>query len=121
MKKQLIGLLLGIALLILGFVLLTLTGCAAEETPENPMVAATTYPVYQFTEAICDGTGIQVERVITDSVSCLHEYSLSVRQVEAIEKADAVILSGAGLEEFMNDALSNAAVAIDASAGIALL
>ncbi|MBS6367625.1 MAG: zinc ABC transporter substrate-binding protein [Clostridiales bacterium] len=118
---KLIGLFVGIALLILGFLMLPLTGCSSAEEPERPMVAATTYPVAQFTQAICAGTDIEVERVITDSVSCLHEYSLSVRQAEAIERADAVILSGAGLEEFMNDALSNAAYVVDASSGIALL
>ena len=87
MKKQLIGLLLGIALLILGFVLLTLTGCAAEETPENPMVAATTYPVYQFTEAICDGTGIQVEHSFFDlRYPFWHDHGLTIRDCELTDK-----------------------------------
>ena len=45
MKKQLIGLLLGIALLILGFVLWKINGSAAEETPESNIHEAATDPV----------------------------------------------------------------------------
>lgn len=121
MKKQFFGLVLGVVLLAVGMVMLTRTGGMKTPHSEAPTIAATTYPVAQFAEAVCQGTDIEVERVITDSVSCLHEYSLSVRQAEAIETADAVILSGAGLEEFMEDTLANAAYVIDASAGIALL
>ena len=97
---------------------LFLVGCAAP-APEAD-IAATTLPVYEFTSRLCEGTGLTVPRLITESVSCLHDYSLSVRQVKAVESADTVVLSGAGLEEFMHDLLAGREV-IDASAGIPLL
>ena len=97
---------------------LFLVGCAAP-APEAD-IAATTLPVYEFTSRLCEGTGLTVTRLITESVSCLHDYSLSVRQVKAVESADTVVLSGAGLEEFMHDLLAGREV-IDASAGIPLL
>ena len=104
-----------LAVLIL---ILFLVGCAAPA--EQADIAATTLPVYEFTSRLCEGTGLTVTRLITESVSCLHDYSLSVRQVRAVESADTVVLSGAGLEEFMHDLLSGRNV-IDASTGIPLL
>ena len=58
---------------------------------------------------------------MTENVSCLHDYTLTVRQMRSIEGAEVVVLSGAGLEEFLGDALSSAETVIDSSAGIPLL
>jgi ABC-type Zn uptake system ZnuABC Zn-binding protein ZnuA len=84
------------------------------------MVVATTLPVYDFTVALCQNTDITVERLINESVSCLHDYSLSVSQVKAVESAEIIVCSGAGLEDFLSDLLENS-VKVDASAGISLL
>lgn len=97
---------------------LTLAGCAAKEPPAQ--IAATTLPVYEFTSRLCQGTDLTVTRLVTEEVSCLHDYSLNVRQVKAAEAADVIIISGAGLEEFMEDLLAGRE-AIDASEDIALL
>ena len=102
---------------ILIFTLL-LSGCTAEEAPAQ--IAATTLPVYEFTSRLCDGTGITVSRLVTENVSCLHDYSLNVRQVKAAEAAEVIVISGAGLEVFMEDILHNKAV-IDASVNIPLM
>lgn len=96
---------------------LLLGGCA-KKVPAQ--IVATTAPVYNFTSALCEGTPLRVSQLVTEPVSCLHDYTLKVEQVKAVEKAETVILSGAGLEEFMDDILSGKA-AIDASSGIALL
>lgn len=85
-----------------------------------PDITATTLPVYEFTQALCQGTGLTVGRLITESVSCLHDYSLNVDQVKQAEGADTIVISGGGLEEFMEDILDPAKT-IDASEGIALL
>ena len=100
-------------------ILLLLSGCAAEAP--TAQVAATTLPVYEFTSRLCQGTGITVTRLVTESVSCLHDYSLNVRQVKAVEGAQLVVTSGAGLEEFMEDLLTQKEAVIDASSGISLL
>ncbi len=107
MKKLLITLLL----------CLSLGGCAAQAPAD---IAATTLPMWQFTCRLTGGTDLTVTRLVTENVSCLHDYTLTVRQMQAIEAADVVVLSGAGLEEFLADALGSAAV-IDASEGIELL
>ncbi len=95
-----------------------LPGCGS--TPRTDL-AATTLPVYQFTTLLCRGTGLTVARLVTESVSCLHDYTLQVRQMKIIEGADVVVLSGAGLEDFLSDALTAAKTTIDASQGISLL
>lgn len=104
--------------LILALLIGMLGGCAREEDPAD--IAATTLPVYQFTTMLVEGTGLTVTRLVTESVSCLHDYSLNVDQVKAVEAADLVVISGAGLEDFMQDVLKGKKV-IDSSAGIKLL
>ncbi len=81
-------------------------------------IVATTKPVYDFTVYLCEGTGISVSRLITENVSCLHDYTLQVNQMQAIESAQAVIISGVGLEDFLQDVLINANNIIDASENI---
>jgi len=105
-------------LLIIVALCLLLGGCAPEPSPD---IAATTLPVWQFTCRITQGTDLTVTRLVTENVSCLHDYTLTVRQMKAIEDAEVIILSGAGLEDFLEDALHGADSVIDSSAGIPLL
>ena len=77
-------------------------------------------PVYDFANRICEGTGIRVTRLITENVSCLHDYTLQTGQMRAIESADLVLINGAGLEDFMEDALEKASVVVDTSHGLEL-
>ena len=95
-----------------------LCGCAG--SAGNARIAATTLPVWEFSTRLCAGTPITVTRLVTEQVSCLHDYSLNVRQVKAAESAETIVISGAGLEDFLQDLLVNASV-IDASEGIDLL
>ena len=97
---------------------LLLGGCAPQG--EYAQVAATTGPVYHFTAELCRGTGLTVARLVTEEISCLHDYSLNVRQAKAAEAAEVIVISGAGLEEFMEDILHHKQT-IDASADIPLL
>ena len=78
-------------------------------------IVATTLPVYDFTSALCAGTDLTIGRLVTESVSCLHDYTLQVNQMRMIESADVIVISGAGLEEFLDDAMHNVNRVIDAS------
>ncbi len=100
--------------------LLILSLCSCAAPIKTGGIAATTLPVYQFTEILCRGTDLSVTRLVTESVSCLHDYSLKVTQVQAAESADLIVISGAGLEGFMEDLLADKPT-VDASAGIHLL
>lgn len=100
--------------------LLCFCGCQAHEKAQ-PVIAATTWPVYQFTAAVCEGCDLEVVQIVTGQVSCLHDYTLTVRQMQAIEDADLIIMSGCDLEEFMEDALAGASCVIECCEGITLL
>ena len=101
-----------------------LSGCGTgkESAPRLTVVAAT-YPIYLFACAVTGGVeGVEVERLNTGSVSCLHDYTLSVDDMKKLERADVIALNGAGLEDFMEDALgSSRAAVVDCSAGVELL
>lgn len=120
MKKRVLALLLALFLLP--------AGCSSPpaETapgPETLSVAAATWPVYCFATAVTQGAqGVQVAPVINQPISCLHDYTLSVSDMRVLEGADLVLLNGAGLEEFMSDALSaSQAQAVDCSQAVELL
>ena len=98
------------ALLLAALLVLSLSGCAKNAHFEgNPKadILATTQPVYQLACALTDRTGLTVGLLISESVLCLHDYTLTVAQMEMIEQAGVVMESGLGLEDFMEDALSS--------------
>ena len=105
--------------------LLLLAGCTSPAPAQEDAltITATTYPLYLFARAVTqDIPGVAVERLDTGSVSCLHDYTLSVSDMKKIERADVLALNGAGLEDFMSDALAATdAHIIDCSMGIELL
>lgn len=119
MRTRIFPLLLALALLG------ALCACAArpEEEPGVLRVTAATYPVYLFATAVTEGVeGVEVALMVNQPTSCLHNYTLSVKDMKALDRADVVLLNGAGLEEFMADALAQSdAAVVDCSKGIALL
>lgn len=98
--------------------ILFLTGCASQAPAAD--VAATTGPVAQFAQTIANGTPVTVAQVISEPVSCLHDYTLSVEQMQILEQSNLVLLSGLGLEDFMADVLADKS-AVDCSQGAELL
>ena len=108
MKKILVFTLLAVLLLL----------CGCEQSNVSYDVVTTTLPIYDFTSILCQDTGITVGRLVTENVSCLHDYSLQVSQMRMVEAADTVVISGAGLEDFLEDVLENSLTVIDASVGV---
>ena len=108
-----------IKLLAIGLALLCLCACMAAPSA-GVDIAATTGPVAQFAGEIVAGTDLQVAQLINESVSCVHDYSLSVRQMELVQTSDVVLLSGAGLETFLEDVLDTAHEVVDCSEGVSL-
>lgn len=109
--------------ILLAACLLAAAGCSTPKSGEEESrltVVTSTYPVYLFASAVCDGVeGVTVERLNTGETSCLHDYTLSVDDMRMLEKADVVVLNGSGLEDFMSDALAtSSAQVIDCSAGV---
>lgn len=110
--------------LLLALFLLSLGGCARPDAQVGGLrVLCTTYPIYLFTTAVTqDVPGVEVSLLVNSQTSCLHDYTLTVRDMEAIDGADVIIMNGAGLEDFMADALAHSdAQVIDCSQSVTLL
>ena len=103
-------------LIILIAILLCLCGCDTQE--QQYQIVATTLPVYDFTTALCSGTDLTVGQLVTEQVSCLHDYSLSVSQMRMLNSAELIVISGAGLEDFLDQSLFEEKNTIDASAHV---
>ena len=108
-------------------VLMLLSACTgnAPEPQENKVtVAASFYPVYIFTLNLLNGIeGVNVECMAEQSVGCLHDYNLTARDARLLSDARALVINGAGMEGFLEDAfesVENLRV-IDSSENIPLL
>ena len=80
-------------LLLAALLLLTASSCSKKQAlPEQKTadILATTQPVYQLASALTDGTGLSASLLISEPVSCLHDYTLTVAQMEKIEGAQLV-------------------------------
>ena len=101
-------------------------GCAAKEPAEHDgvRVVATTYPLYALASAVSAGVdAVEVSRLNTGEVSCLHDYTLTVSDMRRLEQADLLLLNGAGLEEFLDEVVDqlDAGILADCSAVVDLL
>jgi len=115
MKKTILAAVLALSL--------ALTSCGQAPAPTRLTVVCTTYPIYLFARSLTGGAeGVTVERLDTGSTSCLHDYTLSMEDMKKLEGADVIAINGAGLEEFLEDALAASdARIIDCSEGVELL
>jgi len=101
-------------LLLLLTAIMLLAGCQKVNSNKT-VVAATTKPIYQFASALLMGTDKEVQCVVTESVSCLHDYTLTVNQMKLLETADLILINGGGLEDFMKDAFKGKSNVVDNS------
>ncbi len=95
-------------LLAVALVLSMLSGCGSRggTAKEGDSILATTYPMYYLTSRLTEGMeDVTAELMISDSVSCLHDYSLTTEQMKKIDRADLIVMNGGGLEDFMESAL----------------
>lgn len=103
--------------LFLFIIIAMLGGCRNEE---DTQILATTKPIYQFASILCEETPLQVDLLISENVSCLHDYTLQVSQMRKLESAEVIIINGAGFEDFLTDALPKNGILIDCSENIVL-
>ena len=100
-----------------------LGGCVRDNSHgnSNRIVAASFYPVYIFTLNLLDGVeGVEVRCMAEQSVGCLHDYTLSAKDAKLLSDAEVLVINGAGMESFVEDAWKNNTdiVIIDSSEGI---
>lgn len=98
-----------------------LTGCAgaAGQADDGLTIVATTTQVGDFTRELV-GDQVDVTQLLTAGQSA-HSFDPSAAQLSALASADALVINGAGLESWVEDAVSASGfdgVLIDAGEGI---
>ena len=118
---------LSLLLLVLS---VALVGCGgadktAEKKSAEPFRIVTSfYPMYVATINITDGVdGVEVYNMTKPQTGCLHDYQLMTEDMKTLEKADAFVINGAGMEDFMDKVTEQQKKlkVIDASRGIELI
>ena len=90
------------ALLVLVLVMALAGGCAMAGDAGKIFVTSF-YPMYIFTLNVTDGVeGVSIKNLAGENVGCLHDYQLNTRDMAMLEKADALIVNGGGMEQFMD-------------------
>lgn len=118
---------LSILLLVLSVAFVGCGGAdkAAEKKTAEPFRIVTSfYPMYLATINITDGVnGVEVYNMTKPQTGCLHDYQLMTEDVKTLEKADAFVINGAGMEDFMDKVTEQQKKlkVIDASRGIELI
>jgi zinc/manganese transport system substrate-binding protein/manganese/iron transport system substrate-binding protein len=105
---------------------LALTSCATAGasgagSEDGPSIVATTTQVGDFTRELV-GDSAEVTQLLSPGQSA-HSFDPSAAQLLALTDADALVVNGAGLESWLDDAVSASGfdgVLIDASTGIEL-
>ena len=109
---------------------IALVGCgganqtAEKKTAEPFRIVTSFYPMYVATINITDGVdGVEVYNMTKPQTGCLHDYQLMTDDMKTLEKADAFIINGAGMEDFMDKVTEQQKKlkVIDASRGIELI
>ena len=114
---------------LLAALCLLLTGCGGTNTAGGGKdgsfhIVTSFYPMYVATINITQGVdGVTVTNMTKPQTGCLHDYQLMTEDMKTLEKADAFVINGAGMESFLDKVVEqqkNLKV-IDASKGIELL
>lgn len=88
-----------------------LVGCSntKENEEDNTFNIVTSfYPMYIATSNIIDGLeDVKLTSLASPDVGCLHDYQLTVNDMITLEKADAFVINGGGMESFLDKAISN--------------
>ena len=97
---------------------------AERKTAEPFRIVTSFYPMYVATINITDGVdGVEVYNMTKPQTGCLHDYQLMTEDMKTLEKADAFVINGAGMEDFMDKVTEQQKKlkVIDASRGIELI
>ena len=114
---------------LLAALCLLLTGCGGTNTAGGGKdgsfhIVTSFYPMYVATINITQGVdGVTVTNMTKPQTGCLHDYQLMTEDMKTLEKADAFVINGAGMESFLDKVVEqqkNLKI-IDASKGIELL
>lgn len=112
---------------IIGIIILLITsGCGAgvkKGDQEGLQVVTSFYPVYLMAKELTAGvSGISLTNMAQPQAGCLHDYTLTTRDMQILDAGDVLMLNGGGMEGFLTGAMETFPTlrAIDTSLGISL-
>lgn len=91
------------------------------ETQESLNVIASTFPIYQITRNLTNGTSVRLSLLLPSNLGCPHDYTLTPNDLQKISQARALIINGLGMEEFSDKQIKQikpTLVIIDSANGI---
>ena len=97
---------------------------ADKKAAEPFRIVTSFYPMYVAAINITDGIdGVEVHNMTKPQTGCLHDYQLMTEDMKTLENADAFIINGAGMEDFMDKVTEQQKKlkVINASRGIELI
>lgn len=127
MFKKKLGFLLGVMVLLslTGYLVCLLAGSSKQINKDGEVLLVTSfYPMYVLAENLTAGVeGVSVSNLTENQTGCLHDYQLTSRDMKLLDRADAFLVNGAGMELFMEKVIeSNPGLTVlEASHGISLL
>ncbi len=67
-------------------------------------VVASFYPVYISALNVTDGVeGVELSNLTEPTTGCLHDYTLTPKDMKTLSKADVLLVNGGGIENFVAD------------------
>ena len=108
-----------------------LTGCNNSAESNNSIesnnkltIVTSFYPMYISTlNIVKDIPDVEVINMTAPQTGCLHDYSLSTKDLKTLSSADIFVINGAGIESFLDDVIDEYSdlKIIEASNGISLI
>ena len=84
-------------------------GCVTNQSADKQKedgkfkIVTSFYPMYVATINITKGIdGVEVKNMTKPQTGCLHDYQLTPADLKTLEKADAFVVNGAGMEAFLD-------------------
>ena len=111
-KKLLFVIIMLIVLTVIGIAIIAISMSMSEdnsaEGKDGKLTVVTSfYPMYIAALNITEGADINLNNLSEPQTGCLHDYQLTTEDVKLLSKADVFIINGGGMEEFLDDVVSN--------------
>ena len=100
------------------------TSCTKKSGADKLKLVTSFYPIYIMALNITDGVDkVELVNMTEQNTGCLHDFQFRTDDMKNIERSDALIINGAGMESFMDKVLQetpNKRI-IDSSVGISTI
>ncbi|MDD6667934.1 MAG: metal ABC transporter substrate-binding protein [Lachnospiraceae bacterium] len=109
MKRRRTGLFVFVLLLsisavsVLGTALFVNSGKNKSKSSGKLTIVTSFYPVYISAMNVTDGADVDLENLTEPSTGCLHDYTLTPKDMKLLSTADIFLVNGGGIENFLTD------------------